>query len=99
MTVDAIWDQCGGEEDAFVMGAGTGGTIAGVSKVYLNIYICTHIAFFLYIYECMYTFIYMYVCAYMYIYICIYIYLYICIYISGRICDGSGHWRHYCWSL
>lgn len=27
-----IWRQCGGRLDAFVMGAGTGGTIAGVSR-------------------------------------------------------------------
>jgi len=51
------------------MGAGTGGTIAGVSKVYLNIFLCTHMSIVLYIYECIYTFIYIYVCAYMYIYI------------------------------
>ncbi|KAG8466246.1 hypothetical protein KFE25_002002 [Diacronema lutheri] len=28
-----IWEQCGGRLDAFVMSAGTGGTIAGVSRV------------------------------------------------------------------
>uniref|UniRef100_A0A7S4B3C1 Tryptophan synthase beta chain-like PALP domain-containing protein n=2 Tax=Chrysotila carterae TaxID=13221 RepID=A0A7S4B3C1_CHRCT len=30
---EEIWEQTAGEVDAFVMGAGTGGTIAGVSRV------------------------------------------------------------------
>jgi len=32
-TAEEIWRQTGGDVDAFVMGAGTGGTIAGVSRV------------------------------------------------------------------
>jgi cysteine synthase len=31
-TGEEIWRQCGGHVDAFVCGAGTGGTIAGVSQ-------------------------------------------------------------------
>jgi cysteine synthase len=31
-TGEEIWRQCGGRVDAFVCGAGTGGTIAGVSQ-------------------------------------------------------------------
>mmetsp|Transcript_22777 Transcript_22777/g.69678 ORF Transcript_22777/g.69678 Transcript_22777/m.69678 type:complete len:183 (+) Transcript_22777:654-1202(+) len=32
-TAEEIWEQANGQVDAFVMGAGTGGTLAGVSRV------------------------------------------------------------------